>query len=737
MADEQRSPEETNPSLRNTLKESGVEVKKPRKKKHRPFYKMMPQSKIPVSKSQGTLWKSRRDQALAARRQNEIERSWDEALKYYYNDQLRHRVDTSDPDRPSNESVATQRNKRFSETENLVYANVRALVPVLYAKNPTIEATSLKRGKAEDVQQSREFATCVERLVNALIVGKVAPGVNLKPKARRCVVNTSLTNKSWIEIGYTFKEQSTDKALADVTRIAQELAEAKNTRQIEALEGQLMAAELKLDVLNPSGPYAKFRRPHQVLVDPDAVETDGSDANWIMCYDLLPTEFLKAMFTELNPNGEVVSIYKPTHVISPSKDGVSDVEETVNNFNLLTDPEDHKKHGYETQESFDRAKRTKVWYVWDKVTRRVLLYNDEDWSWPIWVWDDPFKLDRFFPYYPLEFYTDPSGGDSKGEVTYVLDQQDAINEINDEERRARTAIKRSIIFNKRMIDPEDFDKAIRYGDEFGIGVDLPEGEKLSDHTEAFPPPSVDFPGVFNTERKIRSMDRIMSSNEVTRGGQFKTNTTNQAIEAYEATSNTVLDEKIDAIEDFIGDIGWGIAQLCLQFMPKEVVAQEIGVEGAQAWPSQAMTPDQIRSAISIRTVGGSTAKPTSRAKKREAVEVGQVLGQFASVAPRSLTVAMKLFEQAFDEITITEEDWKALNESIDLALQQGQSRPQGAPSPAGAQANGSGPNVEQIIQSLPPELQQVVQTVMAQGVPAEQALLQIAQQFGGGQAGVQ
>ena len=41
---------------------------------------------------------------------------------------------------------------------------------------------------------------------------------------------------------------------------------------------------------------------------------------------------------------------------------------------------------------YDKACYTKVWYVWDKVTRRLEMYADNDWKWPIWVWDDPYQL---------------------------------------------------------------------------------------------------------------------------------------------------------------------------------------------------------------------------------------------------------------------------------------------------------------------------------------------------------
>lgn len=723
MVDETQ-PEQNNPELKRSLEKSGVDVDNKKSRDKGPFYRVIGSTKIPVTKKYGPLWKSRRDAARAARKSNDIEQAWDEALKYFDNDQMRHR-DDNDPDTPGNESVARKRNRRFSETENIVFANTRAMVPVTYARNPRVEFTTEVKGEGEDIDSARQFATLVERVVNAIIAKPAAPGVNLKPKARRCVVMTTLTNKSWLEVGYTFREQSSDEALKQISTLAERLSKAKTTREITEIEGELMAAEKKIDVLQPAGPWVKFRRPHDVLVDPDAIEEDGSDANWMMVADFLATEFINAVYAERDKTGRLVSAYNPTHVLK-SEGADTSVDEQVNNFSLIPDSADWKRMGFEDDESFRRAQRTKVWWIWDKVTRRVFLYSDGDWTWPIWVWDDPYNLDRFYPLFPLSFYTNPIGGDSKGEVTYYLDQQDAVNEINDEERRVRLQLKRAPFFNKNVISPEDMQRWLAGATLKAVGVDIPEGQKLTDHIWAAPWPSVNFPQVFDVERKLRAVDRIGAATDVIRGVQFKTNTTNRAIDSYEATTNTILDERIDAVEDLIGNIGWALAQLALQFMGKEQVATLVGEALAAGWKN--LSPQEVRTALSVRVVGGSTAKPTSKAKKREAIEVGQVLGQFASVAPAALEIALRAFEQAFDEIVISEEDWRFIRESTQQQLQRGNSIGTGPTTGMQANANNAGQVVAQLsqfIDSLPQQARQALGTAVARGVPVRQALEQI------------
>lgn len=714
-------PEDSNPDLAKSLRKSGVER---RKKEALPSYKVMPGSKIPVAMAHGKLWQSRRDQALHRRKQSSLEASWDDALKYFFNDQQGHRNET-DGDHAGNESIARRPNRRFSETENIVFANTRALVPTIYAKNPRVEFTSTHRGNEE----AERKATQLERLVNGILQRKSKPGVNLKPKARRAVVMASLTNIAWLEVGYVRKEQSNSAAMGDLQKLAERLQKAKSQRDIREIEGALAGLEEKLDILEPPGPFVKYRRPHQVLIDPDAVEEDGSDANWMMVYDFLPTAFINAVYGQEQKDGKVESLYNPTHVLSTIANSEGGIDDEVNNFTLLGDTADHKKFGFDDQESFDRALRTKVWYVWDKVTRRVYMYHDKQWSWPIWVWDDPYKLDTFFPLFPLSFYTNPEGGESKGEVAYYLDQQDAINEINDEERRARLQVKRNIGYNKNVIARDEFERAIKGADDHGFGFDVPEGTKLSDHIQALAPPSLNFPQIFDVSRKLEAINRISSVTDVIRGVQYKTNTTNRAIDSYESTTATVLDEKIDAVEGLIGGVGWAIAQMCLQFMEKDQVETIIGSEDAADW--QTMRAEDVHKSFNYTVVGGSTVKPNSIAKKREAIEVGQVLGQFARTTPAAMTIALKMFERAFDEITITEEDWKFLRETVVAQLQRGTSQTGGGGNGAAPPSEGegaTGPSVEQVeqlVDALPPQAKQALGTAISRGVPVRQALEQI------------
>lgn len=720
MAKEDESDIGDNPEVEKALEKSGAGRSK-KKEKPTPSYRVVGSTKIPVSKAMGKVWCSRRDQALAKRKNKGLDDAWDEALRYYNNDQMGHRKG-SNTKASGNRGASRRLNDMWSETENIVFANTNALVPALYAKNPRGEFTATD--EADD-----DLATVVEELVNAIGEKKTTPGVNLKPKAKRAVVMCTLTNSAYIEIGYTFKGQSNEQALSDLLELSEQLAKAKKPQDIEEIEGKLQSLENKIDILQPEGPWVKYRKPSCVVRDPDADEL--VDSNWIMVSDYVSTSFIQAQFGEKDEQGKWKSVYQPTHVLNVGKTDQQGVDDPENNFSLVSDDES-AMNGYDNEESFHKAQRTKVWYVWDKTTRRVYMFNDKDWTWPIWVWDDPYKLDRFFPIYDLSFYTAPEGGEAKGEVTYYLDQQDAINEINDEMRRARQWARRNIMYNKNLIKKEDVDAYLAGDKDHAVGVDLPEDGDFGKAVFSQPPPSVQFMQLFDIAPKLQAIDRISSIQDFMRGAQFKTNTTNQAIQKYESTAQTRMDEKIDAVEDMLGDVYWGLAQLCLQFMQAPVVAALIGDERTKIWKN--MTPEEIAGSFNVRVVGGSSIKPTSQQKKREALEVGQILGQFASASPAVVMILMKVFERAFDEVAMTDEEWKFLMMSIEQQLQRGNNAPGAGPEGGGSvpAQQGGDPNavieqIAQVVDQLPPQAKEALGRALARGVPVKEALAKVAQ----------
>lgn len=689
----------------DVLETAGMPVEK-KEEKTTPIYKVYKEAKIPVSKAHGKTWKARREAAMKQRSQ--FAGAWDECIRYFNNDQY-----DSDVQVPRDGKTRSNR----KETENLVYANASTLLPAIYSKNPKIDITPDPSDMAGDKDKGTEveaivaFSEVIERLVNKLLSAQY---INLKPKARRQALFASLTNYGWMKLNWNSKEFSSDDVQIELGKLADMYAEAKDDKEIMEIEGKLMALEMRFDVVSDSGPSVIVKRPNEILVDPACHDAgDLSTANWMMEDDYLPTAFLQAVYMDKadDDSNEYKYLFKPTHTATGSG---TDNDDT-NGLRFVQWDADKS----EDKDRYDDAAYTKITYVWDKITRRVYLYNAEDWSWPLWVWDDPLRLSRFFPYFGLAFAPSTTGVYAKGEVTYYLDQQDAINEINAQARKIRMWAFDKFLYNKNMLKQGTIDDALKADSKAAIGLDVPEGMKLNDFWLPLLPPSAQHQELFNKDDKYKAIDRLSAVSDALRGAQFKTNTTNDAVNMYADAAKIRVGEKIDTIEDMLADLGRSLAELCVSNYSKSDVEKILSAKDAANWME--MEVREFNATLTCSIVAGSTEKPTSANKQQQALQTGQVLGQFAKASPVTLLIVARMMERAFDNVIINKEDWDQLSESIQQSI--GGEGGQGGQDSARVQAA-----LQTAMNLLPPEIKEAIQQGVSSGQDPVEVMTKLAQQ---------
>lgn len=721
-------PIASNPNLQRAFEREGLAGVE--EAPDEPSYRLVG-PKIPVSKSLGKLWASRIDQAEASTRSSRD--AWSEAIRYYDNDQMSHRKSIEDA---SGSRAAQRIGRGWTSTENAVFVNTTTMLPMLYAKNPTVECTAKNVSNDAD----RAWATAAEALVNKLFSMETAPGVGLKQTARRGILWCMLTNAGYTKVGWTEKQDSHEQAIEDLRKISLEYEKAKTKKDIQIAEGKLQALEERIALLTPEGPFVKLVSPFRLRIDPTSVKADHSDASWIAEEDYLPTNYLNAVYGK-EEGGKIVSTYEPSHILKANADGTTatELQDDVNNFTLFiaSDAEEEKRakeYGYKSTVAYKNAQYTKVYWIWDKTTRRLYLYACNKWDWPLWVWDDPLQLLEFYPYDHLWFHESVETMQPKGEITYYLDQQDTINDNNSAIAQARDWAKNNIFFNRNRITQEQASLYLKGPDGTAVGVDLQDGEKMTDVVFSAPPPALAYPDLLNNQGSYEYIQRVTGIMSAMQGAQFKTNTTNDAINFYQKSVDIRVDEKIDCIEDWIGRIGWKIIQMASQRWDADQVAEIIGPELARGW-RRVSSVDELRRVLSLRVVGGSSDKPTSKAKKQQALELGQVLGQFASGIPAVGIIAIKALSRAFsDDVNITEADWQTVYQSLQDQANAAGGGPAGTGgAPAGEGGQAAQPDqvqqqVSQLIQQLPPEVQGALQGLLDQGVPPAQALQTILAQ---------
>lgn len=691
-----------------------------------PLYQIYEGSRIAVGRATGDMWKKALDAALAA--YEHVYTIWQECFKYYNNDQ----------NRGTDSPVGVF--KRGDGTENIVFSNLNIMLPAVYSKDPDITCSTTD-------EADQPFCDAFEELVNQLF--KSRSKLNAKPKIKKAAGIGLLTNLGILKLDFTQKDDSREFAVAEMERITSEMAKAKTPQKMQELYGQLEAAEQNMEILLPSGFLLSNTLPHNLIIDPFAEQSDGMDAKWMMERVFLSTAALNARYTkkvedEEDENaGSRVLKYKPTHkaVFSPGQAGDREdglglvLAEFDNAGNLPTAHTEDERHAY------INMYYTECYYVWDKMTRRVLLFHRDDWKWPLWVWDDPLKISRFFPYFIISFSMSTGGTVAPGETAYILDQQDEVNDINRQKSRIRRTIFDYFFYNSSKINKDNAEKfveAIRgnsagqTSDEHLLGIDAGE-MKISECIESVAPPSVQYEALFDKGPVLDSINRVTNTSDALRGTQFKTNTNVASVKSYEQSMRISVGAKVDVIEDVVADMATAIGEIAVQNWGQEEVAGMIGETLAQGW--QEMDLATFNATYSVQVVAGSMEKPTSAFKKQEAIEVVQAVGQFADAAPATtLTIMLKVLEKAFTEVVIKPEDWGMMRQEIAMRAQAEQQ--QTAPPP-----EGGGDEMAQLKEAaskLPPEDQNKVIQMREAGASGDEIIAfvqQRTQELGAGSNG--
>jgi hypothetical protein len=676
-----------------------------------PLYQVYEESKILVSKQVGIYWKNKYDAACTA--YEEIRNAWEEIYRYYNHSQ--------------NKSIQTARGvfKRGDSTENIIFSNLNIMLPAIYSRDPDVTCNT--NDKADE-----PFTNCLEALLNAIFQRKNL--LNAKPKIKKAAGVALLTNYGVLKLDWTKKDDSVELAAAEVQRISNEIIVAKNQEKVEELYGQLTSLEASMELLKPGGPSLSNVLPHNLIIDPYAEQADGADASWMCETVFLSTSGLSERFTypeedKIDAKNPVRNlIYKPTHKAAFSAgqggsrdDGLGMVLRALDGTgDVPVSFEEEGRRAY-IEQYFTECK-----LLWDRHLRRIYLFHKDDWTWPLWVWDDTLNITRFFPYFIISFTMNTGGTVGVGESAYILDQQDEINDMNRQMARIRRAVFNHFYYNSDVITQDEAEKFIRSirGESTSpqplLGVKAGEGGKIQDMIQAFAPPSLQYEMLFDKPKVLDSVNRITNTSDALRGVQFKTNTNQASVQSYQESMRLSVGAKVDVIEDTVADIALSLAEMCVQYMSQDEVASLVGDDMAQNW--QQMDLKTFTQKISVNVVAGSMEKPNSVFKKKEAIEVAQAVGQFARAAPGSVTkIMLRVLEQAFTEVAIKPEDWESLTAEIDATMQKGapagavQGQP-GRPAAVGADAQAL---MERARQASPAARQEVMRMSNAGATPQD------------------
>lgn len=621
---------------------------------------------IPVPKKFGKMWESKITDALEVNRLEHLiwdkiyelyRQCGDEGAKFEDDDVYRYRMSSS-------------------TDENIIRMNVRTLMRSSYMRNPHLEFS------ATDVEED-QLPDTLEYILEFMMNKQAYPGLNMKPKARRWILHGQLTNFGIMRLDYQPHAGSTEEATNLLQELEQKLQKAKDVEEMDNIYAELDILHEKLPLSEQKGMHLYNVMSQCLITDKNCTQIDLTDAKWVAEWFDMDRDYMhNKYYYKKSEDSDVWCLRdKPSvHTKETPQSVEMDVKQKV--INTIS--------GQETEErvALRQENTVRCWYVYDKVLRRIYLFNSEDWSYPLSVENDDMQLSRFFRHFILGFGEPIEGIIQPGEVSFYVGQVGEINRINRKAKTIRDAIFGALLYNSKTADSKEIEKLIRHLNNptevkaFGV-ANSEENKKISDMLEVLAPPSLQHKEMFDTTQLRAAVDRQAATNEVDRGGEFRTNTTNDAVAAYNQNKEAVTTTVVDSIEDAFEGLGWSMTEILVSKYTKEEIVEIVGPKKAEHF--EQLNVKEFNQRYRMQITAGSIEKPTSEFKKKEAFQIAQGLGQIGQGAPiTSMRLIIRMFQNAFSSFLVTKDDWKLLEQEGQANLTKGVSTDaeQGPPRPA-------------------------------------------------------
>lgn len=613
-------------------------------------YKMAKGMSIPVPKSFGKLWSKKIDDA---KKVYEAEHAlWDTVFTMY------REVGIADADAKDVINEYSYRMKNSTD-ENIVRTNIRTIMRSTYMRNPALEFTSSDSA-------SDDITDVLQHTMDFLLNKKTAPGINMKPKARRWILHAQLTNHGIVRLDYQEKSGSLEEAREALTEFEEKFKNAKSQAEIKEIVAQIQLLYKKMPLLEAKGINLSNVLPHKVIIDPECTTIDLSDAWWLAEFFDMNTTSMHEEFYDKNEDGEWIRLSDGKSVDAPIDGDREDVEDSVLSTVMGSESDERRR--------YRQKSTTECCYVYDKIMRRVYLFNTDDWTYPLWVYEDTMKLSRFFRHFLMAFTETVDSIVQPGEASFYVGQANEINKINRKAKQIRDSAFGALWYDKEAIEKDDVKKLIKLmrnpAEAEAIGIKKGTDKKLSDILGVFVPPAFDYQQLFNTTPLRQVIDRSSALSDVDRGEQFKTNTTNDAVNYYDQAKQQATGMLIDSIEDSFESLGWSMSELIVSKYTKEDIQAMLGPAWAQKFTP--MTVEEFNQAYRMQVAAGSIEKPNTEFKKKEAIQIAQSVGQFAQAVPATATkVILRMFQAAFSSFLVKKEDWDSLEQEAAANLTKG------------------------------------------------------------------
>jgi hypothetical protein len=623
-------------------------------------------------KALAAAWLKRIDEALNCISRKEDEARWKRCR------QLLRGID------PSAQSEDGKKRMRT----NLFFANLAAMRPQVYAKDPEFAVTPTMAVPEERLPSVRAFAKTAEQIVSEMLTKRA----ELKRKAKRQLTSAYATSVGWWKLCWQ-EDRRADPIITARLKDAQD-----NFERIQRLQKE--AKESTQDV------SAKKAELQQAIAGMQA-EAEKTVSRGL-ALDFVPPDDVLILDASVREIGDYRRAEAMAHRVWMTREQAKQRFPGYDMRSARVYREGAAGTAPQAQQGQDdKAKDLlAVWEVWEQATGRVYTllegckegFARDPYS-PTWTGK------RWFPFFLLAFNDVDGGMYPPSDVELIEANVRSYNRARDDfERDRRDALPLTVARKGGALTDADIERVRNRNGNDVILVEGPGGRPLTDDLWSGQLGKID-PGNYDTSGDRSDIEQLIGGGDAARGSVLKAKTATEAEILAQGLRGRSA-ERTDIIEDMLSEAGAYALEICLRKMTPEEVAAIAGPEAM--WPR--LTADQVFEMVTLQVRGGSTGKPDRLQEQDRWTKLLPVIEKAMGQVAQLRQTGMESEAQAVVELV--RETLRRFDERVDLD--------RFLPKPQEDQEGG---------EQIPPQVRQQVQELMARLQEAESALADRSAEF--------
>lgn len=499
----------------------------------------------------------------------------------------------------------------------LIFVNQATIIPRIYAKNPEISVSPTKGVEPTQYEIIKKFCTVLE----AVLEREFVRGAKLKERMKSNMRSVYATSEGWVKLTYQrdYKEDPIirgrlNDAQDNIARIRRLIADAEDPAAAEAdqeaalaeLNVQIKAMQEQVEVLARQGLVLDRVLSEDMLILDDTIKD-------FECYVDADALAMGVWFTQ--------DRYK--ELFGWPEDGAQTGTPTTYSAPVSKETQDNAKNAQPKPDpQHYSGKFVRVWEIWHKGSNTVYTWAEGLSTWC----RDPYQPDklgsRWYPFFRQGWNLVDGSKDAQSDVEMQMELQDEYNTTRTQYRdHRRDSMPVRVVRDGGSLTPEDVKKLSARRSRDTIVVTGTPGHPITEDVHEFPNIAIN-PEVYETNTLRSEMEMVAGRGDASAGTVATAKTATEA-EILREGLMTRSSERQDINEDLIAEMAQYAAEILLQELTPQQVAQIAGKSAVQYWPK--LDKNTIFDFIQIEIRAGSMGRPNRQQDRQQWTELFPVL----------------------------------------------------------------------------------------------------------------